>query len=383
MGSMKLHLQRINEASITQAMESIQSDSAGVAIMSKKSKILAFRVSDLPLSAAMILKQEALSVGGDLATPRDCILARSSHYDGVLFGTLAQLARIAQKCKAQPFGLKQFAVSLESHLKECTPKRQIMAVVNVTPDSFYADSRQSARSAIERVESLVQSEVGIIDIGGASSRPGSELMEPREELERLGEVLEFIHQQGLYKHKDFSIDTYNVEVARFALERGFGYVNDVSGLANEAMIELCGEYGAKVFLMHTQGTPKEMANLTDYENLFAEMDAFFAHKLEALTSRGVRDIVLDIGFGFAKNLEQNLLLIKHLSHFKHFGYPLLVGASRKSTIQKILQKPASGTLSGTLALHLLALQNGADILRVHDEEEHLDLLKILEAYDAV
>lgn len=375
-----MYIQQINTESILQAMQEIQSDASGIAIMDKKSKMIAFKIFNLSLSATMILKQESLSVGADLATPRDCILAEKKNYNSVLFGTFSQLQRIVHKCKIQPFGLKELALNLQSFLKPKEKKCSIMAIVNVTPDSFYSNSRQNTKSAIQRIEHLMQTDVDIIDIGGASSRPGSDLIDPIEENKRLAEVFDFIASNELFKQKDFSIDTYNVEVATKALEHGFCWINDVSGFANEEMMRLAGDMRAKVFLMHTRGNPKQMQNLIEYENLFEDMDSFFTEKIQKLLDYGVGDIVLDIGFGFAKNQQQNLLLIKHLEHFKKFGFPLLVGASRKSTIQSILNKEARDTLSGTLAMHFLALQNGADILRVHDEVEHLDMIKILEAY---
>lgn len=379
-----MYIQQINSANIFQEMQEIQSDAIGMTIMDKKSKIIAFKIFNLSLSATMILKQEALSVGADLATPRDCILAEKKNYDSILFGTFSQLQRIIYKCKMQPFGLKEFALNLQSFLKFKKEKKySVMAVVNVTPDSFYSSSRQDAKSAIQRIEHLVQTDVDIIDIGGASSRPGSELIDHIEENRRLVEVFDFVASNELFKQKDFSIDTYNIEVAIKALEHGFCWINDVSGFANEEMMRLAGDKHAKVFLMHTRGNPKQMQNLTEYKNLFGDIDDFFTQKIQKLLDYGVRDIVLDIGFGFAKNQQQNLLLIKHLEHFKKFGFPILVGASRKSTIQSILNKEARDTLSGTLTMHLLALQNGADILRVHDEIEHLDMIKILEAYKNV
>ncbi len=378
-----MFLQRIHAQSLKKAMIEIACDPSGIAIMQNKSQILAFKIFDLPLSATLILKQEALSVGGEFATPRDCILAKKSHYDGILFGTISQLQRIAKKCKIQPFGLKNLGALLQDHLKEHPQKPKIMAVVNVTPDSFYDHSRQNVKSAIERIEHLMQTDVSIIDIGGASSRPGSALLPHEEEIKRLQEILDFILQNELYKQKDFSIDTYHAKTAALALQKGFCFVNDVSGLADKEMLRVCGDYQAKVILMHTRGTPQEMQTLTQYENLFAQMDDFFEQKISQLKEVGIKEIVLDIGFGFAKDGMQNLLLIKHLRHFEKFGLPILVGASRKSTIQKILQKDAREALSGTLALHFLALQNGASILRVHDEIEHLDCLKIFEAYHAL
>lgn len=378
-----MNVQFLNQDFISNAIKQIGSEEAGAKIMEKKSKIIAFKISDLSLPATMILKQEAISVGGDFATPKECILAKEMHYDGVLFGTIGQINRIITKLQSQPFGLKNLAIQLKKFIKNLDFENQIMAVINITPDSFFADSRSDTPNAIQKIERLLNQDlVGIIDIGGASSRPGSELIDYREELKRLEKVFDYVKQKELYRYKKFSIDTYNTEVAQAALDSGFAIVNDVSGFKEESMMELVGRYKATAILMHTQGTPKEMQNLTNYENLFQDMDRFFETKLEKLNEYGVSDIVLDIGFGFAKNMEQNLDLIRNLEHFRKFNLPILVGASRKNTIQRILEKEAKDCLSGTLALHFFALQNGANILRVHDVEEHIDLLKIYKAYYA-
>ena len=377
-----MFLQKLHVDSISKEIKEIGSDEVGIAIMSKKADFFAFKITDISFNAAMILKQEALSLGAEFATPKECILGKKEKYDGVLFGTLAQLIKLVKKCKIQPFGLKNLANALQKHLdcQRSFDKRQIMAVVNVTPDSFYENSRQTQVGAIDRIETLLQSEVSIIDIGGASSRPGSELSDPQIEIKRLKEVFNYIREARLGDKKCFSIDTYHPEVARLALKSGFRMINDVSGFANEKMFEVAQEFDAKVVLMHTRGTPDVMMNMNNYENLFKQVDDFFNQQLEKCESYGLRDIVLDIGFGFAKDIKQNFLLIKHLEHFCHFGLPLLVGASRKSSLQKVVGCRAEDALSATLAMHLLALQNGAQILRVHDEKEHLDILKILEVY---
>ncbi|MCE3040438.1 dihydropteroate synthase [Helicobacter anatolicus] len=373
----------LNQDFIVKEIAQIGSDIAGAKIMEKKAKIIAFKITNLPTPAVMILKQEALSVGGDFATPKECILVEKSHYDGILFGTIGQLQRVIAKLSIQPFGLKELGGILKKHISCKEFSQKIMAVINVTPDSFFKSSRNSVQSAITQIETLIaQKQAEIIDIGGASSRPGSALINPQEELERLQEIFKHIAKNQLFKHVQFSIDSYNTLVAQNALDSGFSILNDVSGLKDIKMIQLAGEYQAQVVLMHTQGTPQEMQNLTNYKNLFLEMDEFFVQKIATLQAYGVCDIILDIGFGFAKNMEQNMELIKNLAHFQKFGYPLLVGASRKSTIQKILNKEAEDTLSGTLALHFLALQNGANILRVHDVIEHRDIIKIFKAYYA-
>lgn len=379
-------IKRINPSTLNNEIQKLGSDEAGLKIMIKKGEIFSFYISSLPLAAVNILKQEALSVGGDFATPRECILGKQSHYDGILIATKSQLERIAKKCQIQPFGLKAIASKITEHLKNNsyssldTPiTSNIMAIINITPDSFFAPSRHNIQESIDKIHNLINSGIKLIDIGAASSRPGSDLIDAKEEMERLSEVALYIKSQNLSQKATFSIDTYNPLTADFALSCGFKIINDVSGLAEPDMLKVASKHNAKVILMHTQGTPKDMSELTDYEDMFAQMDDFFRAKIESLKSYGINDIILDVGIGFAKNQFQNLALINHLAHFKHFGYPLLVGASRKSVVGNIINKPPSQRLSGTLALHLLAFQNGADILRVHDAQEHIDLLKVYQA----
>lgn len=379
-------IKRINPHTLNNEIQKLGSDEAGLKIMIKKGEIFSFYISSLPLAAVNILKQEALSVGGDFATPRDCILGKQSHYDGILIATKSQLERIAKKCQIQPFGLKIIASKITEHLKnnsysslDTQITSNIMAIINITPDSFFAPSRHNIQESIDKIHNLINNGIKLIDIGAASSRPGSDLIDTEEEIERLSEIALYIKSQNLSQKATFSIDTYNPLTADFALSCGFKIINDVSGLADADMLKVASKHNAKVILMHTQGTPKDMHKLTDYENMFAQMDDFFATKIECLKSCGINDIILDVGIGFAKNQLQNLALINHLSHFKHFGYPLLVGASRKSVVGNIINKPPTERLSGTLALHLLAFQNGADILRVHDVEEHIDLLKVYQA----
>ncbi len=380
-----MKIRALGRDSILNELRGVGSDFAGLNIMKKKSEIIAFKVSELKFSACMILKQEALSANAEFATPRECILGNQKKYDGVLFGRPSDLLRVAKKCLIQPFGLRELGHKIQEHIfnKNTFSKPSIMAIVNITPDSFYEASRMELKRAIKHIEWLIQGGVEIIDIGGASSRPGSDLIEDEVELARLREIFAYIKEAKLFNHTDFSIDSYNPKVVQAALQSGFKIINDVSGVVDHKMFELASSFNARLILMHTQGTPKEMARLTEYKDIFASMDAFFSAKLEDCARYGVKDVILDIGFGFAKNMDQNIALVKNLAHFQCYGLPILVGASRKSSIQKIINKSASDALCATLILHSLALQNGASILRVHDYEEHKDMVKILEAYYAV
>ncbi|STO96941.1 dihydropteroate synthase [Helicobacter canis] len=556
-----MHCTRIAPEFLRSTLESIGADRAGAKIMRKKGEIFLFFLHDLSVPQLHILKQELLSVGGDLATPRDAILSQNPPYNALLIATRSQLERVIAKCRVQPFGLKLLSHTLQAHLDSghnrdsalrdkagslwlassidtqvlspcsplhnpafssqnleshsgftetaenktnplestfektaqkaqeiqtlqkadssdtpifataktmdchatatqclamtekstaskkvdssfsaqnaptlsnstkdsrivdeksghsrsffsksglCKPRKEIrlgclssgdeipdsspkaespkthkaiMAIINLTPDSFYAPSRHTATRAIESIQELLAQGARLIDIGAASSRPGSPIISAQEEIARLKEVCAYIKAENLNSKARFSIDTYNAKTAAYALESGFTIVNDVRALSDSDMPAVVRDFGADFILMHTKGTPETMASLAHYTHLINEVDEFFSRKLELLESNNVGEVILDIGFGFAKNSAQNLALIQHLAHFKHFGKRLLVGASQKSTIGEIIDAPnPHDRLSGTLSLHLLALQNGADIIRAHHYKEHSDMLKIFRAY---
>lgn len=377
---MKTFVQRINPSSLGREFRKIGVDEVGVGIMEKKSHDYLFHLYDLPLSALHILKQEAISVGADLATPKEAILCQSKSYEAILLGNHSQMLRLVQKLSAQPFGLKHIAQTLKSHIQaKPTQEPKIMAILNITPDSFYEGSRFGVEEAIAKIEEYIHLGVQIIDIGGASSRPGSALISPSEEMERLGGLFEEIAKRGLGEKIKLSIDTYNYQTAQYALSSGFKILNDILGFSDERMLEVCAKYKAEAVLMHSRGVPQTMQTLTYYSSLFAEIDTFFTQKIEQMRAFGIEEIVLDIGFGFAKELEHNLALIRDLRHFTHFNLPILVGASRKNTIGLLTQRSIEERLSGTLAIHQIALENGAEILRVHDVAEHLDMIKIIQA----
>lgn len=374
-----MFLRRISPSSFSLALEHIAPHLAGKIIMEKKARLLAFQIDSLPLSATLILKQEALRVGAELATPKDCILAKRDVYDCVLVGTLEQLEKLCQKCTMQDFGLKSLAKNLEEHLRPFKSQPCLMGVINLTPDSFYPSSRCNTQQALEKIHTFLEQKVEYIDIGAASSRPHSAKIEAQEEIARLKEVCLEIKTQGLYKHAQFSIDTYNTKTAAVALEHGFSVLNDVNGFRDASMYLVAKHHQAQVILMHSCGVPMDMEHFSPSKNLWQDMETFFNTKITSLLEHGIDHIILDVGFGFNKSTPENLALIQHLEHFLHFGYPLLVGASRKRSVGELCGHGVDGRLAGTLALHLSALQHGASILRVHDIVPHQDLIKIYQA----
>lgn len=243
---------------------------------------------------------------------------------------------------------------------------RVMGILNITPDSFYAGSRFTHESEIlARATRMAEEGVDLFDIGGYSTRPGAATVEESEELRRVLPAVELLAKH--FPDKPVSIDTFRASVARQAVEAGALLVNDVSGGELDArMMETVAELGVPYILMHMRGTPETMSSLATYTDLIKEMTDYFHQKVHQLRQLGVRDIVLDPGFGFAKVGDQNFELLRSLGAFQTFRLPLLVGLSRKSMIWRTLSIEPEEALNGTTALHMVALQHGAKILRVHD-----------------
>jgi len=255
---------------------------------------------------------------------------------------------------------------------------QIMGVLNVTPDSFsdggeyYADVDKS----LHTIESMISDGADIIDIGGESTRPGAKEVDITEEINRVMPVLEKAIPRFL--DTQFSVDTRKYEVAKQALDVGAHIINDVSGLQMEPRLaDLCATYDASLIIMHSQGTPETMQDNPKYNNLTGEIKDFLKKQADFAKSHDVQHIIVDPGFGFGKTVEHNLKLITELQTFKELGYPVMMGASRKSTIGYILGGRAiDQRLTGTICMHYHALLNGADILRVHDIREAKDSILV-------
>jgi len=359
-------------------LQELQLDSGGIAIISQKMNLHFFSIKNLKAPAVNILKQDALSAKAELATPRGAIACQKESFDCLLIGTKRELLRVAKKLYAQPFGLKNIAAFLESSLNTPTFKTKIMGIINANSDSFYSNSRFVGKKAVEQIDKMINDGANIIDIGAVSSRPGSKAVSPKEELNRVKEILDTIKTQELYEKVDFSIDSYTPEVVEYALKCGFKYVNDITGATNSELIKLAVKYNAKYIIMHMQGTPQTMQDNPTYDCVVSEVDDFFAKQIAKCQEFGLNksNIILDVGIGFGKSLEHNIALLKAHEHFCHFGCEMLIGASRKSMIDKIIPTPTQNRLPGTLAIHLKAAQRGATIIRCHDILEHKQALKV-------
>jgi len=254
----------------------------------------------------------------------------------------------------------------------------VMGILNVTPDSFYADSRKQTEAAIEeRIQAILSEGAQIIDIGGYSSRSDAAEVSPEEEMERLAFALKILNAH--YPEAIVSVDTFRAGVARRCVEEyGAAIINDISGgELDPGMFATVAELKVPYIMMHMRGTPQTMQQHTDYADMMEEIMLYFAAKVRELHLLGVSDVILDPGFGFSKTVSQNYQLMGHLKEFEVFGLPLLVGISRKSMIYKFLGGTPAESLNGTTVLNTYALLNGADILRVHDVRAAVEAVKLV------
>ena len=255
----------------------------------------------------------------------------------------------------------------------------VMGIINVTPDSFYVGSRKSVTDDVLRqAEKMLTKGAAIIDIGGQSTRPGSTELTAEEELSRVIPAIEAICLR--FPECFISIDTYHSAVAKEAVIAGASLVNDISsGTLDEKMIAVVASLQVPYIAMHMKGTPATMQQYANYEDVTLEVLDFFVKKTEECKQAGINDVIVDVGFGFAKTIQHNFTLLKNLSIFKIFQRPLLAGLSRKGTVYKTLRTTPEEALNGTTVLNTIALQNGAHILRVHDVKEAMEAVKLIEA----
>ena len=257
---------------------------------------------------------------------------------------------------------------------------RVMGILNVTPDSFYAGSRTQTKAEIaRRVKQIVSEGAAIIDIGAYSSRPNADNVSAREEMERLRMGLKILFE--IQPDAVVSVDTFRADVARMCVEEyGVAIINDIAaGEMDADMFHTVAALNVPYIMMHMQGTPQSMQQHPHYDNLLKEVFLYFARKVQQLRDLGVKDIILDPGFGFGKTMEHNYELLSHLEEFRIFELPLLVGVSRKSMIYRLLDITPLEALNGTTVLDTICLLKGADILRVHDVKEAVETVRIVQA----
>jgi dihydropteroate synthase len=257
----------------------------------------------------------------------------------------------------------------------------IMGIINATPDSFYeGDLAKGMDGILALAEKMIQEGATILDIGGQSTRPNSVRISAEEELARVIPVIEMIHAR--FPETIISIDTYQSKVAKAAVQAGASMVNDISGgqMDAEMITTVANMRNVTYICMHTKGTPENMQTQAVYDDVTKEVLEYFIAKIDECKKAGIKDVIIDPGFGFAKNAAQNFTLLKNLSVLKMLDKPILVGISRKSTVYKTLGITAAEALNGTTVLNTLALNNGASILRVHDVREAMEAVVLMEEY---
>ena len=393
-------LLKINKELLGEAMASIGAHPASLPIFAHKSEIVPYKLLGVRTPAANILKQEMLAAGGDAVVPTGCIVNADKYVNVVLLGTLKQYKLVLKKLELmQYFGLKQVAAELQEAVAAALEpaalrttladgrvltydKMCVMGILNITPDSFYEGSRVSALAdVVARAGQMLEQGAQVLDIGGESTRPGSDSVDGDEERRRVLPVIEALRRE--YPEAVLSVDTYRADTAEAALSVGADIINDISAMEADArMADVVVRTKAPIILMHMRGTPKNMQQNCQYQDVVQEVAVYLAQRAQLLREQGVGadKIILDPGIGFAKDVEQNLRLMRDLHVLTSFGYPVLLAASRKSTIGAVLGGiPAAERLEGTIATSLQAVYAGAQMVRVHDVLPNVRAIRMLEA----
>ena len=275
-------------------------------------------------------------------------------------------------------GLNPYTINVSGRLIDLA-EPHIMGILNITPDSFYSDSRKLTEESIRlQVRKIVDEGGQMIDLGAYSSRPGADEVSVSEEMERLRKGMKVLREEA--PGIPVSIDTFRADVAKMCVEElGADIINDISGGELDSnMFSTVARLGVPYVLMHMKGTPQNMQQEAHYENLMKEIMLYFAEKVQRLRDLGQKDIILDPGYGFAKTIDHNYELLQHQEMLKIFELPILVGLSRKSMVYNLLASTPQQALNGTSVLHTLALLKGANILRVHDVKACAEVIKIVQ-----
>ena len=419
-------LYEVNQDALRYEMEHLGVYKPSVEIMLGKGKIVPLKLLHVRTPAANIIKQEMLAAGGDCATPGTAITCAVPHVDILLLGNQKHYKTLLYKLKQMPyFGIPSIVTELERYLTPA-PKYtrladgrvlrydsvQVMGILNVTPDSFYAGSRLTGMDAVlARAETMLTDGATVLDIGGESTRPGSDPVTEEEERARVLPAVEAIKKK--FPEAVISIDTYRAALAREALQRGGDMINDISAMtADEMMPDVVETTKAPIILMHRKGVSKNMQQQCEYKNVVQEVTEYLLAQAAILREKqiGKDKVILDPGIGFAKNDEQNLRLMQNLNALTVQPYPVLMAASRKTTVGNVLGREAAafngavGTdagnpiclalaeegngfiplppeerLEGTLAVTAATVYAGASLVRVHDVKENVRLIRMLEA----
>jgi len=385
---------------VKKVMCDIGVDPYGIRIMLPKTATFLIHLSAVSNITANILKQEMLSLGGDVAVARGALTGKIKKGDCLIIGQLNQLCSLVRKLKLQPFGLNKLANELEENLDKYTgrnlvlplkkrvlnfnAKTYIMGVINLTPDSFSGDGLYSIKTsdypelALLKARQMLKDGADIIDLGGESSRPGAKSISLKEELQR---VLPVLRKLAKNISTPISIDTTKAEVAKASLDSGARIINDISGLRDRQMVKIAAKYKAAVVIMHMLGNPLDMQKRIVYKSLIEDITSWLKNAIDTAEYAGINPdkIIVDPGLGFGKKPGQNLEIIKRLAELKILGKPILVGPCRKSFIGKVLNVNPAERSIGTATACVMAVERGANIVRVHDVKQVNQALKMAAA----
>ncbi len=365
-------------------------------ILADKHDRRAISIEDISTATANILKQTALALGADCAVHHRVASGRVRRSDAVLFANRRQLAGLALRLQQQPacvarlapelaaldrrYAAPDFVLRFGRRRLDLAARTYVMGILNLTPDSFYDGGRYADPAvAADRACAMEAEGADFIDVGGESTRPGSEPVEPAEQLGRLLPVLRRVRRRV---RVPVSVDTTSARVAEAALGEGAKMVNDISGLSfDRRMAKVVARAGVPCVVMHTPGRPKEMQRLARYRDLMREVFDGLAAALARGEDAGIRraQMIVDPGIGFGKTAGHNLEILRRLAELRSLGRPVLVGVSRKSFVGKTLGVDPEGRLAGSLAAGVIAVRNGASILRVHDVEATCRAVRVADA----
>lgn len=333
-----------------------------------------FKIFKLSLPQANILKQTALTVGADCGTNRETITGKIEYTDCILGGSFSQIKKIAKKLQLQPFGLKKLGQMLEEQIQQSssTPKTQIMGILNITQNSFSDGGEYfEFEDSIKHLKELIDEKADIIDIGAESTKPYSNPVSPKEQLEKLIPILKYIKENNITT--PISIDTRSSEVAQKCIKLGANIINDVSGFDYDSnMVNIIKDNPiTKIIIQHSQGTPENMQKSPHYENLMDEIYKNLKNKVDYAIEKGIKkeNIIIDPGIGFGKTKEQNFEILKRWKELKSIGCPILIGLSRKSLLNMQNSTNEEKDIY-TLALNSILMNENIDYIRVHNVKVH-------------
>ena len=373
-------LKEISNTNIEKELEIIGFDKSYRHKAKDKFEYKNFKIFNLSVAQANIIKQTAISVGADCATHREVITGKIETSSCILGGSISQLEKIAQKLQAQPFGLKILGEKLIEKCKTTrTNRTQIMGILNLTPDSFSDGGKyNNFENAIKHLNQLIEDGADIIDIGAESTKPYSNGVEPEKQLEQLIPILKYIQENNI--KTPISIDTRSSKVAQECIKLGAKIINDVSGLEFDSQMAetLANNPDIKIIIQHSKGTPDSMQDNPTYENLMDEIYISLKEKVDFAISKGIKkeNIIIDAGIGFGKSKEHNFEIIKRWKEFKTLDCPVMLGLSRKSLLG-LSEATNEEKDIYTLALNSILINENIDFIRVHNVKLHKNFQNIL------